>query len=217
VIEATYSAALAAGATAESIDIPALRRVNEWLMDLPSPPYPFEVDRELARRGEAVFSQHCASCHAFGQPRAGKLIPLAEIGTDPNRANHWTEEAATAFNSRFDNYSWGFDHFLGKTGGYVALALDGVWARAPYLHNGSVPTIRDLLEPVENRPKVFFRGNDLYDPQRVGFVTNEPTRGGRQFSRFDTSLPGNANVGHLYGIGLSAGDKNALIEHLKTY
>ena len=216
-IEATYSAALAAGATAQSVDIPSLQRVNNWLLDAPSPRYPFPIDRELAERGKNIFDQLCASCHAFGQAGTGQLVPLAEVGTDHNRADHWTRQAADEFNRQFDKYSWGFDHFRGKTGGYVALALDGVWARAPYLHNGSVPSLQDLLEPPENRPLSFYRGYDVYDLQKVGFVSDVPSGGGRQFSRFDTSLPGNGNGGHLYGTALSSKDKTALIEHLKTF
>lgn len=216
-IEATISAALAAGATSDSVDIPALRRVNDWLLDLPSPTYPFPINEELANRGKAVFDRHCSSCHAFGQARVGKLIPVSEVGTDRNRTDHWTEEAAREFNTQLDRYDWGFDNFLGKTGGYVALALDGVWARAPYLHNGSVPSLQDLLEPVENRPKTFYRGYDVYDQQKVGFVSNLPSRSGRRFSLYDTSLPGNSNVGHAYGTDLTPDEKAALIEHLKTY
>ena len=215
-IEASYSAALAAGATAESIDIPAVRRVNEWLADLPSPQYPFPVNQELAALGKSLFTEQCASCHQFGESRVGKLIPLEEIGTDPNRAEHWTVEAADEFNRQFDQFSWGFDYFQGQTGGYVALALDGVWARAPYLHNGSVPSLRYLLEPVENRPDDFYRGYDVYDPESVGFISDVPSRAGRRFSEFDTSLPGNGNMGHLYGTGLPPADKTALIEYLKT-
>ena len=216
-IEASISAALATGATAKSVNIPAVERVNRWLLDLPSPKFPYPVDDKLAATGKVIFDRDCASCHAFGSARAGKRIPLIEIGTDPNRAKHWTAQAASEFNRQFDKYSWGFDHFEGDTGGYVALALDGVWARAPYLHNGSVPTLRDLLSPVENRPKSFFRGNDVYDPVNVGFVTNVPSRGGRGFSKFDTSLPGNQNIGHVYGTALQEKDKSALTEYLKTF
>lgn len=215
-IEASYSAALATGATARSIDIPAVKRVNDWLLDLPSPQFPFPVNQALASRGKAVFDQQCASCHAFGGAKAGKLIPLAEIGTDPDRAKHWTKQAADEFNRQFDKYTWAFDHFQGDTGGYVAPALDGVWARAPYLHNGSVPSLRDLLQPVESRPKAFYRGNDVYDPESVGFTSNVQSRAGRKLFEFITALPGNGNGGHLYGTSLPQADKSALIEYLKT-
>ena len=76
------------------------------------------------------------------------------------------------------------------------MPLDGLWLRAPYLHNGSVPTLRDLLEPVDKRPKVFYRGNDLYDQKNVGFVSTEATEQGRKFFKYDTGADGNSNVGH---------------------
>jgi hypothetical protein len=100
------------------------------------------------------------------------------------------------------------------------MPLDGVWLRAPYLHNGSVPTLRDLLEPAASRPAVFYRGNDVYDPVRLGFVADKAEQGGRKFFRYDTAVPGNANAGHegrRYGTELSGADKDALIEYLKTF
>jgi hypothetical protein len=126
----------------------------------------------------------------------------------------WTEASAAAFNAFADGYPWDFKAFR-KTNGYVAVPLDGVWLRAPYLHNGSVPSLHDLLEPPENRQKVFFRGYDLYDPARVGFVVDGPVAE-RIGTRYDTALPGNGNVGHLYGTSLTTDEKRALIEFLKT-
>jgi len=102
-----------------------------------------------------------------------------------------------------------------KTNGYVAQPLDGLWLRAPYLHNGSVPSLRDLLEPVEKRTKVFHRGYDVYDPVNVGFVT-QGAEAERLGFLFDTRLRGNGNHGHTYGTNLSPRQKNALLEHLKT-
>jgi hypothetical protein len=99
--------------------------------------------------------------------------------------------------------------------GYVAVPLEGLWLRAPYLHNGSVPTLVDLLEKTDRRPKVFRRGYDVYDPVRVGFVTSGP-EADRVGTLFDTSLPGGGNDGHLYGTDLSPADKAALIEYMKT-
>jgi hypothetical protein len=108
---------------------------------------------------------------------------------------------------------WKFSRFR-KTEGYANLPLDGVWLRAPYLHNGSVPTLRALLFP-EERPAVFYRGYDVYDWEQVGFVSAGPEaeKGG---VRFDTSLRGNANRGHTYGSELPAEYREALIEYLKT-
>ena len=81
----------------------------------------------------------------------------------------------------------------------------------------SVPTLRDLLEPPENRPRVFYRGNDVFDKENVGFISNVSETEGRRFFLFDTSLRGNSPAGHLYGVDISAADKNALIEFLKTF
>jgi len=215
-IEATVAAALAAGATPDTVDIPALNRVNDWIRELPAPKFPFPINQGLAAQGKEIFDRDCANCHAFGSARVGTIIPVAEVGTDKNRMEHWTEEAAREFNTQMDSYVWGFNNFKGNTGGYVALAMDGVWARAPYLHNGSVPSLKDMLEPVENRPKSFYRGNDVYDQQTVGFVSDVESRGGRPFFRYDSSLRGNSNAGHLYGTELKPEEKTALIEFLKT-
>jgi len=99
--------------------------------------------------------------------------------------------------------------------GYIAVHLDGIWLRAPYLHNGSVPTMHYLLEPAANRPKVFYRGYDVFDKTNLGFISQgeKAMRVGR---KHDTSLRGNSNQGHEYGTQLPRDDKNALVEYLKT-
>lgn len=99
---------------------------------------------------------------------------------------------------------------------YMARPLDGVWATAPYLHNGSVPSIADLLEPAANRPKKFYLGHRSYDFARLGHVAVDgPNPAINATFLFDTSLPGNSNAGHEYGTALSAADKAALLEFLK--
>jgi len=80
-----------------------------------------------------------------------------------------------------------------------------------------VPTLRDLLEPPERRPSVFYRGYDVFDQKGVGFVSNVPSADGRTFFKYDTALPGNGNGGHLYGTNLPTGDKDAVVEYLKTF
>jgi hypothetical protein len=116
--------------------------------------------------------------------------------------------------------SYRYKHYR-KTNGYANMPLDGLWLRAPYLHNGSVPTLRDLLKPADERPEEFHRGNDLYDPRDVGFVsTQAQDSAGRSFFPFDTRIPGNGNRGHQgreYGTELSPEAKEALLEYLKTF
>jgi mono/diheme cytochrome c family protein len=212
--ESIRAGALGTGATKKSLDIDALARVERFLLKTPPPKYPYPVDAALAGRGRSIFERECAACHAFGGPRTGKVIPVAEVGTDDNRVRHWPQTAADAFNRWAEGKPWAFREFR-SSDGYVALPLDGVWLRAPYLHNGAVPTIRDLLEQPPARPQVFHRGYDLYDPEKVGFVSSGPAAEKEGF-RFDTSVRGNSNQGHLYGTALSTGDKQALTEFLKT-
>lgn len=93
---------------------------------------------------------------------------------------------------------------------YKARPLNGIWATAPYLHNGSVATLRELLQPPAQRQRSFFVGSREFDPVNVGFDTR------RGPYRFDVSLPGNGNGGHDFGTALSASEKDELIEYLKS-
>ena len=98
---------------------------------------------------------------------------------------------------------------------YKARPLDGIWATGPYLHNGSVRTLRELLLPPAEREQTFWVGSTEFDAEEVGFVS-EPSADGSTFA-FDTSLPGNGNMGHVYGAAdLSEADRDALIAYLKT-
>jgi hypothetical protein len=99
-----------------------------------------------------------------------------------------------------------------ETAQYRSRPLNGVWATGPFLHNGSVVSLRDLLEPPEKRKTKFIVGDSDFDPVNVGFV--EPLDGDGHV--FDTSLPGNSNSGHVYGTQLPEDSKRAIIEYLKT-
>jgi hypothetical protein len=116
-------------------------------------------------------------------------------------------------NTLGQGYPWRFSHFR-KTDGYANMPLDGLWLRAPYLHNGSVPTLRALLWP-ETRPAQFYRAYDVYDSKDVGFVSSGPDAQ-RDGVLFDTTLKGNSNAGHVYGQQLSAEQREDLLEYLKT-
>jgi hypothetical protein len=102
-----------------------------------------------------------------------------------------------------------------KQEGYLSPPLDGIWMRAPYLHNGSVPTLRALLASEADRPQTFYRGYDVYDPKDVGFKSTGASAE-RTGWKHDTAERGNGNKGHTYGTSLSGDDKNALLEYLKT-
>jgi hypothetical protein len=214
--ERDKSAALGAGITPVTMDLRSMTRVENWLRDTLQPPsYPYTVDRTAAGQGASIYAAHCAACHDFGGAQVGQVTPISEIGTDPHRLDSFTYDFSANMNSLFVGTSYRFSHFR-KTQGYANVPLDGIWLRAPYLHNGSVPTLRDLLETPENRPKVFYRGYDAYDSTKVGFVSNVTEENGRHYFRYDVSVPGNGNQGHLYGVNLSPAEKDALVEYLKT-
>ena len=159
------SSALGDGATLKWVDrdfakwnntkpeeMSSLRRVQNYIRNV-QPPEVSVPDR-LARsppQGESVYKAGCASCHAIGGARTGTVIPLAEIGTDRHRLDMWTPASATAYNAYGEGHAWKFSAFR-TTGGYVSVPLEGLWLRAPYLHNGSVPTLTDLLEKTAQRP-----------------------------------------------------------------
>ncbi|HKY07741.1 MAG TPA: cytochrome c [Candidatus Binatia bacterium] len=223
--ERNRSAAMGTGITPPTGDRASLKRVADWLRNLPSPPYPFPIDKNLAAQGAPVYKKYCAGCHGadgkdFRADQVGKVVPIDEIGTDRRRLDSYTYDVAVNQNMIFAGYGEErFSHFR-KTFGYANSPLDGIWLRAPYLHNGSVPTLRDLLEPSARRPKFFYRGYDVYDQKKVGFVSDVDKEKGRSYFRYDTEQPGNSNKGHegkRYGTELSNAEKDALVEYLKTF
>ncbi|MGE0594533.1 MAG: cytochrome c [Vicinamibacterales bacterium] len=222
--ERNLSAALGAGVTPVTVDHDNLRRVRDWIWTLPAPRYPYGVDQALAARGEPLYQQLCANCHAdhrfrdgvVSGARVGQVEAIETIGTDPYRLNSYTPAFAANQYALYPDSPYRFSHFR-KTNGYANHPLDGIWLRAPYLHNGSVPTMRDLLEPPESRPTTFYRGYDVYDQVNLGFVSDVPAADGQVFTLYDTRVPGNANTGHEYGTTLPDDDKRAIVEYLKTF
>jgi hypothetical protein len=223
--ERNRSAAFGTGATPPTLDRKRIRRIEDWLLAREPPTYVYPIDPNLAARGAAVYQQYCASCHGtngrkFDGEYVGKVTPIEQVGTDRHRLDSYTYDLAVNQSLLYAGYGEErFSNFR-KTFGYVNMPLDGLWLRAPYLHNGSVPTLRHLLEPSPKRPKVFYRGYDVYDPKKVGFVSDVAEEKGRSYFKFDTTVPGNSNQGHegrRYGTDLPAGEKEALVEYLKTF
>jgi mono/diheme cytochrome c family protein len=212
--ERNKSAAIGAGATPDSLDLAALDRVANWILDLKPPAFPPErIDAARAAAGRPIYQQNCASCHDIGQPRVGQVTDIADVGTDPERVRSFTPELVAQMNTIGTGKPWRFSHFR-KTNGYAGMPLDGLWLRAPYLHNGSVPTLRALLW-LDERPARFYRAYNVYDWRAMGFVSSGP-EAEKEGVAFDTSQRGNGNGGHTYGRDLSIQDREALIEYLKT-
>jgi len=244
--ERNKSAAFGTGAFPPTIDLKQMARIEQWLLYKEPPKYPFPINGQLSTQGEKLYAQYCANCHGrngrdFSGEYVGDIVPIDKIGTDRHRLDSYTEELAAVQNTLYAGYPWRFSHFR-KTFGYVNLPLDGVWLRAPYLHNGSVPTLRDLLNSGAERPAVFYRGYDVFDAVKVGFVSDvsqfdeegrskDESDNPRKYFRFDTQVKpggttprdrneGNSSVGHEgweYGTMLSAAEKDAIVEYLKTF
>jgi len=161
-----YAAAMAIGARPDTVIPESFKRDTDFLLKLPPPAYPFPVDKALAQHGEEIFKTTCAACHMPDGKDFGKVMP--EVGTDRHRVDSFTQQLVDKFHTvRFGDIL--FTAYR-KTDGYVATFVDGAWARAPYLHHGAVPTLWDLLQPVANRPKVFYRGYNVYDPKNLGYI-----------------------------------------------
>jgi cytochrome c5 len=196
--------------------------VVAYLKTLKAPKYPFTIDQTLAAKGKTVFLDNCSKCHGTYEAiptYPNYLVDLKTIGTDP------------ALAAEYENYpyyhTWYNDSWFAKKSpksqlipqkGYIAPPLDGIWATAPYLHNGSVPTLEGLLNS-STRPKYWsrtFDGNTAeYDAVKVGWkYTLEATK--KDNATYDTSLIGYGNAGHTFGDKLSTDDRKALIEYLKT-
>jgi mono/diheme cytochrome c family protein len=207
---------------------PVFRDIQAYLLSLEAPKYPFPIDAELAGAGHKLFAKKCAQCHGtYGKDWTypNKVVPLNVIGTDPTRYRGLPRELG-----EFLDTSWfakekpdGYKSI--PTPGYQAPPLDGVWATAPYLHNGSVPTLYDMLNS-KSRPKLFTRSyrtdEAAYDKKKVGWQVKVldavPTEGTPYERRkiYDTTQPGRGNMGHTFGDDLTDDQRWAVIEYLKT-
>ncbi len=188
-----------------------------------NPPTPPAQDASQIAAGKAVFhTAQCDSCHhpdAIDQdgvvsldysaggldrmPGVDANYPRGSVHADPSQfymAFGNPNEASSA-SGQLDPQALTIIKFaythklnLATSDGYMTPNLHGLWASAPYLNNGSVPTIQDLLNPAAQRPTSF---------QVQGFA-------------FDTTQPGNSNMGHEFGTTLSASDKTSLIAYLNS-
>jgi mono/diheme cytochrome c family protein len=194
---------------------------------MPPPVYPFAIDGSRLARGEKVYRAVCATCHD-ASPGKGY-----DVGTDPNRALGLTERSRQALTDALNATCPQEKRAtipLCKTPSadavttprsYLAAPLDGIWARAPYFHNGSVPTLAQVLQP-SKRVSTFVRGNIGYDKNGVGF---DWKTAGPYTTVYDTKREGLSNAGHANYLGENgkfvdfekdAEARAALLEYLKT-
>jgi len=194
--------------------------VLAYIYSLKPPPYPGAVNKPLAARGQIVFETSCSGCHgSYGNTAdyPNLLIPEDVIQTDSllYAANYSSPQFVNWFNQ-----SWftSGDHpaKLVPFKGYIAPPLDGIWATAPYLHNGSVPSLETLLNS-KLRPKYWSRNfkNPQYNVDSPGWRYREET-GAVSKETYNTTLRGYSNAGHTFGDALTQEERTALLEYLKT-
>lgn len=198
--------------------------VLAWIESLEPPKYPWAFNAELAARGKHAFERECSRCHGTYGPDGKyreQMVAIEEVATDDARLRGMPAE-----HRRFMRDSWlgyyGKYEVVEDPPGYVAPPLDGVWASAPYFHNGSVPTLWHVLHP-EARPKIWRRTEDGYDQERVGLEVTQfdalPAEATDAISKrryFDTNLRGKNAAGHTFPNQLSDEEKLAVLEYLKT-
>jgi mono/diheme cytochrome c family protein len=194
--------------------------VLAYIYSLEPPKYTHPVNASLARQGGLLFVQHCSKCHGNygeGGEYPNLLIPESLIGTDSllYKGNYQSPQFIEWFNKSW--FAQG-DHpaRLEPFDGYIAPPLDGIWVTAPYLHNGSVPTLEAVLNS-KIRPTYWSRdfNNPEYDYSSVGWKFRQET-GARGTAVYNTTLPGYGNYGHTFGDKLSDKERKAVIEYLKT-
>lgn len=206
--------------------------IREYFLSLEPPKYPFHIDHGLAKEGAELFSDHCAKCHGTYGPDGkypNKIVPLEIIKTDRHRFDGINERFGLYYDQTWfakEHTGWLQDGYpVRASDGYQAPPLDGVWATAPYLHNGSVPTIYHLLNS-KSRPARFTRtfqtSENDYDSIKLGWKTSPaatPDRSGPGLDPrrvYDTNLPGRGNSGHFFGDLLTEPQRMAIIEFIKT-
>ncbi len=206
--------------TSESAEVDShMPDVLAYINSLRPPKYPKPVDSGLAKMGEAVFIKNCSKCHgSYGENSEypNLLIPEAIIQTDSFlfKSNYSNPQFVEWFNK-----SWfttgGHPARLEPFEGYIAPPLDGIWITAPYFHNGSVPTLEGVLDS-DKRPKYWSRNIDKpeYDYEAIGWKHKKHENPRK--SVYNTELPGYGNYGHYFGDKLSAEERKAVIEYLKT-
>ncbi len=200
------------------------KAILKWIESVPVPKYAGPIDTTLAERGRTVFEVNCSSCHGTYGPDGKyeqQTIAWDEVQTDETRLRALTPEhrrwMKTGWMSRY-----GEDPVVEDPQGYVAPPLDGIWASAPYFHNGSVPTLWHVLHP-DQRPKVWKRTEDGYDHSRVGIEVEEFSAVPESVKAiahkrryFDAALFGKSAAGHTFPEKLTEDEKRAVLEYLKT-
>jgi mono/diheme cytochrome c family protein len=204
-----------------------VRDIFTFLRSYKAPRFPGKVERPLAAQGRDIYAGRCATCHgAYDESvDAPRLLSfpnwIGAFDTDPVRAQVFDAATARAINES----AYGARLQARSSGRYAAPPLAGVWMSAPYLHNGSIPTLWHLMHP-EERPGRFQVGGHALDYALMGIAGRKASNGDylyptgyapwSQPSLIDTGARGLSNRGHATPFGsMSEAERRALLEYLK--
>ena len=201
--------------------------IRAYLVSIEPPSWPFPIDAAKAAKGEKLFVDNCARCHGtYGKEATypNKIVPLDKIGTDRNRHDGIPPGVGELYNKSWFALEKDGGYKTTESKGYQAPPLDGIWATAPYFHNGCAPTLYDVLNS-KTRPKLFTRSYrtdaEDYDNVKVGWKVKTLDRipeGLSPFERrkiYDTTQPGRSNAGHTFGDDFTEEERAAVVEYLK--
>ncbi len=208
--------------------IPDLEQVMHYLRELRPPHFPGKINKSLTAAGRGIYVRQCARCHgtydrSLVQPRLLKFPNWAgDVGTDRSRVRAFSPRLSEAVSKTRHGRKVIDAAHTGKT---AAPLLTGLWATAPYFTNGSVPTVRQILEPA-TRAKIFSVGGHALDFVNLGILNVLAKDGVSKYPKgytphskpvvIDTAQKGFSNQGHDADVkGLTIMERDALIEYLK--
>ncbi len=194
--------------------------VLEFINSLESPEYQGVINSEKSANGKEIFLETCSKCHGtYGETEnyPNYLVDNELMEVDPylSASNYAYDDFINWYNNSWFSVEPNAAA-VQPTSGYIAPPLNGVWATAPYLHNGSVPTLADLLNS-ESRPMIWRRSleDKNYDHQKMGISYTVETTKKDRFT-YDTSIKGYGNTGHYFADHLTNQQRSDLLEYLKT-
>ena len=206
--------------------------IRAYIESIEPPAWPFEIDRQMAERGRGTFEAVCSECHGrYGEGADGSypnlLVPIEAVGTDPSLMRHALDEGVPYID--WFNASYYGELSQAQPGpGYVAPPLDGIWATAPFLHNGSVPNLSLMLDSTKRPDRWLMlaeNGDDVdaYDTGLVGWHhrelgsgTDDAIDAATMLRVYDTTRAGHDNGGHTFGDHFTPAERAEVVEYLKT-
>lgn len=225
-----------------TLSIRSMQKIEQYTQSISPPKWNEDllgkIDRAAAQQGGRLFKSRCQGCHQEDEGKR-RTLPYIDVGTDPQYHLGQTDfYGKDFFANTIDPFLKSVKKKMAEKEGinilqyedgrvpsewhtptgnvFEAIDLHGCWASAPYLHNGSVRTIRELMKPAVERSRSFNVGSLHYNTADLGFEDEEVWWGGKEETDCKNCL-GNSPQGHEFGTDLLDSEVTDLIEFLKSY